>query len=118
MAPWTKGREPWTLTDLFTAARLAGADVTWIVRARLLRTHASLSDEAWRALWPRLLAGGAPEPEAGMEEEAAVFARIGSNAAALAGCRSASGSALLAADPHRRQRPTPRSASSSRPPLG
>jgi penicillin G amidase len=94
------GREPWTLTDLFTAARLAGADVTWIVWARLLRTHASLSDEAWRALWPRLLAGGAPEPEAGMEEEAAVFARIGSNAAALAGWRSASGSALLAADPH------------------
>jgi acyl-homoserine lactone acylase PvdQ len=33
------GREPSTLTDLFTAARLAGADVTWIVWARLLRTR-------------------------------------------------------------------------------
>ena len=93
--------EPWTLADLFTAARLAGADVSWIVWMRLLRTRAALTPEAWQALWPRLLGGVAPPPPEG-EAEAAVtaFARNGSNAAAVAGWRSRSGAALLAADPH------------------
>jgi penicillin amidase len=94
------GREPWTLADLLTASRLAGADVTWIVWNRLLRTRASLPDAAWQALWPRLLGDGAPEPEAAMAEATAAFARTGSNAAALAGWRSASGAGMLAADPH------------------
>jgi penicillin G amidase len=92
--------EPWTLADLLTSSRLAGADVSWIVWSRLLRTQASLSEAAWRALWPRLLRGGAPPPEAGVEEAVGAFARTGSNAAAVAGWRSASGSALFAADPH------------------
>ena len=93
--------EPWTLADLFTAARLAGADVSWIVWMRLLRTRAALAPEAWRALWPRLLGGAVPPPPES-EAEAAVtaFARNGSNAAAVAGWRSRSGAALLAADPH------------------
>ena len=92
--------EPWTLRDLLTASRLAGADVSWIVWSRLLRTQARLPPAEWRALWPRLLRGGAAEPEPDMEEAVAAFARTGSNAAALAGWRSASGGALLAADPH------------------
>ncbi len=94
------GREAWTLSDLFTATRLAGADVNWIVWARLLRARATMSAEAWRALWPLLLGGAAPPPEPGAEETLAAFARTGSNAAALAGWRSRSGAALLAADPH------------------
>jgi len=93
------GREPWTLTDLFTAARLAGADVSWIVWSRLLRSRARLSAEAWAALWPRLLGGAAPGPEAA-DAVTAAFARTGSNAAAVAGWRTVSGAALLAADPH------------------
>jgi len=100
MALLGMGREPWTLVDLLTTSRLAGADVTWIVWNRLLRTRANLSEAAWRMLWPRLLGGGAPEPEAAIEEATAAFARTGSNAAALAGWRSASGAGLLASDPH------------------
>ena len=93
-------REAWTLADLFTATRLAGADVNWIVWSRLLRTRAGLSADAWQKLWPLLLGGAAPPPEPGLGDTAAAFARTGSNAAALAGWRSRSGGALLAADPH------------------
>jgi penicillin amidase len=91
----------WTLADLLTAARLAGADVNWLVWARLLRSRAALAPEAWQALWPRLL-GTAEPPAPADAAEAAVtaFARNGSNAAAVAGWRSESGAALLAADPH------------------
>ncbi len=93
--------EPWTLADLFTAARLAGADVNWMVAGRLLRARARMPPEAWRTLWPRLLGTAGPVPPAETAEAAvAAFARHGSNAAAVAGWRSQSGAALLAADPH------------------
>lgn len=92
---------PWSLYDLFTATRLAGADVNWIVWARLLRSRARLAPEAWRALWPRLLGAASPPPPDDLSETAVTaFARSGSNAAAVAGRRSLSGAALLAADPH------------------
>ena len=91
------GREAWTLADLFTSARLAAADVNWIVYGRLLRARAELDPAAWRALWPLLLAGGMPDPEAA---PAGLLSRAGSNAAAVAGWRSATGGALFAADPH------------------
>jgi penicillin G amidase len=91
---------PWTLADLLTASRLAGADMSWIVWSRLLRTHAKLPEPVWRALWPRLLGEAAPQPEPSIEEAAAALARMGSNAAAVAGRRSRSGGALFAADPH------------------
>ncbi len=94
-------REAWTLADLFTAARLAGADVNWMVWMRLLRTRAALAPAAWQALWPRLLGTASPTPpEEGAERAVTAFARNGSNAAAVAGRRSRSGAALLAADPH------------------
>ncbi len=93
--------EAWTLSDLFTAARLAGADVNWMVWARLLRSRAALPAEEWRRLWPRLLGTAAPPvPAAAAEQAVTAFARTGSNAAAVAGWRSLSGAALLAADPH------------------
>ena len=90
------GRDPWSLADLLTNARLAGADVNWAVYGRLLRARAALSAHDWQAVWPRLLADGMPNPEGA----AASLARAGSNAAAVAGWRSRSGSALFAADPH------------------
>ncbi len=93
--------EPWTLADLFTAARLAAADVNWLIWGRLLAARGSLAEEAWRALWPRLLAAAPPvEAEWAPEAAMAEFARPGSNAAVVAGGRSGSGAALLAADPH------------------
>jgi penicillin amidase len=91
------GREPWTLSDLFTAARLAGADVSWLVYGRLLRARARLSRAEWLELWPRLVGKGMPNPEGVV---AGALARVGSNAAAVAGWRSASGAPLFAADPH------------------
>jgi penicillin amidase len=94
-------REPWTLVDLFTASRLAGADVTWIVWTRLLRARAKLSTDEWQAMWPRLLGATAPSPAKALPEVAVTaFARTGSNAAAVAGWRSVRGAAMLAADPH------------------
>ena len=91
------GREQWSLTDLFTSARLAGADVSWVVYGRLLRARANLPPAEWLALWPRLLASGMPNPQTAL---AGSLARVGSNAAAVAGWRSRSGAALFAADPH------------------
>ena len=84
-------REPWTLTDLFTNARLAGADISWVVLARLLRAKRGLSEAQWRAIWPRLFGEVTPDPQPSL---------TGSNAAAVAGSRTASGAGLFAADPH------------------
>lgn len=91
------GREPWTLMDLFTSARLAAADISWFVYARLLRARAKLPRAEWLELWPRLVAAGMPNPEAA---PVGVLARAGSNAAAVGASRSASGAGMLAADPH------------------
>jgi penicillin amidase len=93
--------EPWTLEHLFTVARLAAADVSWLIWARLLRARAVLTAEDWAALWPLLLEAEPTVSAPGEPEEAiAAFARSGSNAAAVSGWRSASGSALFCADPH------------------
>jgi penicillin amidase len=91
------GREPWTTEDVLTNARLAAADVNWVVYGALLRARAAVPAEIWRSLWPKLTAGGMPNPEGKL---ASALARAGSNAAAVAGWRSESGSAMLAADPH------------------
>jgi penicillin amidase len=92
---------PWTLEDLLTASRLAGADVNWLVWRRLLRSRSEMGGAAWQRLWPRLLGAVAPAaPDGAAETMLAAFARHGSNAAAVAGWRSRSGGALLAADPH------------------
>jgi penicillin amidase len=85
-------RTPWTLTDLFTLARLCAADVSWVVWARLLKVQAKLPPAAWAALWPRLLAAGAPALPG--------LARSGSNSAAVSARRSAHAAAMIASDPH------------------
>ncbi len=90
-------REPWTLADLLTNARLGGADVNWLIYGRLLQARAALPPAVWRGLFPRLLASFVPNPETAL---AGSLARTGSNAVAVAGWRSRSGGALFAADPH------------------
>ncbi len=85
-------RQPWTLSDLFTLARLCSADVSWIVWSRLLRVQAAMPAPAWAALWPRLLAAGVPTLPG--------IARGGSNSAAVSARRSAHGAAMIASDPH------------------
>lgn len=101
--------EPWTLTDLFTLARLVSADVNWLVWGRLLRARAGLSAEEWGKLWPLLQGAAAdawteappPSAEQALAEQAlARSARTNSNSAAVAASRSATGAAMIASDPH------------------
>ena len=94
--------QPWTLRDLFTVSRLMCIDVSWIVWSRLLRARADMDPAAWAELWPHLLQDGVPPPDADMPDEQllAQALRGGSNAAAIAGWRSASGGGVIASDPH------------------
>ena len=94
---------PFTLADFFRLARLISADISWIVGARLLRARAR-AGAGWAALWPKLLAGGAPptldDPDDAAADLLARHVRGGSNSAAIAGFRTAHGSAMIASDPH------------------
>lgn len=102
--------EPWTLTDLFTVARLVSADVNWMVSARLLRARAAMAPEQWRKLWPLLLEGAGADvwaegaalgPDADAAEQTLAHStRSGSNCAAVAASRAARGAAMIASDPH------------------
>jgi len=101
------GAEPWSIADVLTIARLAAADVNWLLWTRLLRLPRG---EDWPEIWARLIADGtAPIPNlaGGRGDGEEAFARIvlglgraGSNALAVSGRRSASGNAWLAGDPH------------------
>ena len=98
-------REPFTVSDVLTLGRLAGTDVTWLVWFNLLRLH---DRPDWPQLWARLVKGGnQPGPGTERAEGGQALARLlaelgrsGSNSLAVAGPRSASGSALMANDPH------------------
>lgn len=85
---------PWTVEDLLALGRLAATDFTWKVWIPLLRLRARPD---WPGLWERMMRGGAvPVPGA----LAGLPGRHGSNSCAVAAARSATGSALLASDPH------------------
>lgn len=90
-------REPWTLVDFFAMARLAAADVSWLVFARLLRARRRFSSAQWAALWPRLLGAGEPAPGDPLLGQ---YVRGASNCAAVSGARSRSGAGMIASDPH------------------
>jgi penicillin amidase len=99
---------PWTPADLITIGRLAGTDVNWLTFFSLL--EARLDREAWPRAWRRALAAGgtldatgtsAPDgTQALLRRLLAGGSRSGSNALAIGPRRSASGHALMAADPH------------------
>jgi penicillin amidase len=99
--------EPWTAKDVLAVARLAAADVNWLIWLRLLRLPRG---EDWPQTWARLLADGAaplPSLGSGRADLPETFARLvlgtgraGSNALAVAGGRSATGRPWLAGDPH------------------
>ncbi len=109
-------REPWRPEDVVRLGRLASTDVTWLVWFRLL----ALRDRPdWPKVWARMIEegmtsapsfavagdhGGADgseaERRAALEQLWVATGRFGSNSVAVAGRRSASGSALIANDPH------------------
>lgn len=106
---------PWTAMDVLAFGRLAGSDVNWLVSIGLL----GLTDRPdWPEIWDAVMKfnGGAVPSVAALDEserrgnDARMFAallsmlggdsRSGSNAWAVSGARSASGSPMLATDPH------------------
>ena len=95
--------EPWTLDDVVLMGRLVGVDVNlfqWVSWARM-RGEASWPDYA--ALLERFGSQGLPSfgPDDPTPIELLVSqSKAGSNAFAVAGHKSATGSALLASDPH------------------
>lgn len=97
--------EPWTFEDILTGGRFGGSDVTWSIQLALLaRRH----EPGFADLWNRLLDVGAGDTEsfAASDDERAMSqlllaaGRAGSNCVAVAPHRSASGSAMIACDPH------------------
>ncbi len=95
--------DPWTVRDVLTIGRLASVDVHWgrIVSLLPLRNDTGYNDYVQR-LWSF---GDAGTPSFGPEQRTPLstlidIGRTGSNAFAVAGSRTNSGSALMAADPH------------------
>lgn len=95
--------EPWTVADILTISRLAGADLSWVGFIPLLKARGTA---AYRTLWQRVLESGGAGPAAADDPAAILpqllggFGRHGSNCCAVSARRSASGGALLEADPH------------------
>jgi penicillin amidase len=99
--------EPWTIADVLGIARLAAADINWLLWMRLLRVPRGPD---WPEIWARLIEDGtAPLPSLGSGHDLAAdaFARLvlglgraGSNAVAVAGRQSATSRPWLAGDPH------------------
>jgi penicillin amidase len=98
-------REPWTIRDVLTVGRLAGTDINWLGYFTLLKLR---ERRDWPEIWARILkTGGDSIASFPTRDQAellkhllAAHSRSGSNALAVAGARSESGSALIAADPH------------------
>lgn len=99
--------EPWTVADILTFGRLAGADVSWLVWFNLLKLRGRPD---WPQLWARLLEQGGDrslpadlgrlEASADIGDVLAGLSRSGSNSLALAPSRTQGGGAILANDPH------------------
>ena len=99
--------EPWTVADVLGIARLAAADINWLLWMRLLRMPRGPD---WPDIWAQLIEDGvAPLPSLGSGHDFSdeAFARLvlglgraGSNAVAVSGARSATGQPWLAGDPH------------------
>ncbi|MCB9957702.1 MAG: penicillin acylase family protein [Rhodospirillaceae bacterium] len=95
------GRAPWSVADVLALGRLAGVDFAWTLWPALLAARRRLAD--WPALWRDVVAAGTAPLPSGRPPASpwpSPVGRAGSNVAAVAGGRSASGAALLANDTH------------------
>jgi penicillin amidase len=93
--------EPWTAVDVLSVARLAAADVNWILWTRLMRLP---QGPDWPDYWARMLAESAPALDTDAPDAFGDIVRgtgrAGSNAFAIAGGFSRTGAPVLAGDPH------------------
>jgi len=97
--------EPFTVEELVSIGRLGGVDINWLVTMGLLRLR---ERPDFAQIWARALDVGAGPvvsfPAGGeigaLEDIVLGTARSGSNAVVVAASKSASGSALIAGDPH------------------
>lgn len=97
--------EPFTFRDILVGSRFAGTDFTWLTYFPLLERRGL---PGFDKLWNRTLESGEtptsssrPDaPGADIEDLLLNTPRSGSNSAAVAPKRSASGAALIANDPH------------------
>ncbi|MGQ0502849.1 MAG: penicillin acylase family protein [Panacagrimonas sp.] len=89
--------EPWTLVDVLTLGRLAGADVNWGGYLPLLRAR---DEPGFAEFWRRLRIVGGTLAGSALGQAIAQVSRAGSNSVAIAARRSASGAPLMANDPH------------------
>ncbi|MGE5268272.1 MAG: penicillin acylase family protein, partial [Thiohalocapsa sp.] len=102
---------PWQRRDVLAIARLAAADVNWLALSQLLRLRREHRED-WPEIWASLVGGGRPAPrppcgesrcgsaEQALRHLALGFGVSGSNAAAVAGSRSASGRPSVVGDTH------------------
>jgi penicillin amidase len=97
--------EPFTVEELVSIGRLGSADINWLVYLGLLRLR---EHPDFARIWARALEVGsgpvvsftAQGDVGALERIVLSTARSGSNAVAVAPEKSASGSALVAGDPH------------------
>ena len=98
-----KNTTPWSSADVLTLGRLAGTDVNWLYWFFNMKLK---QEEAWPEIWERLIAYGQTShpsfnpPNGSALHVFETMIRSGSNAAAIGGAKSTSGSALMAGDPH------------------
>jgi penicillin amidase len=100
-------REPWRPEEIVAIGRLASVDITWLIWFRLLPYR---NTPEWPALWARIAGNAstsatsfAAAPQTSPDRLESLFAgtgKSGSNSLAIAAPRSATGSALIATDPH------------------
>ena len=86
----------WTVSDVVSTARLAAVDAMWTLWSALLPLR---NRPEWPGIWARLLEEGTIAM-AGTAQERGNTGMRGSNALAVAGSRSATGSPWLAGDAH------------------
>jgi penicillin amidase len=100
-------RETWTAEDVIAIGRLGSTDVNWLIWFRMLDLH---DRPDWPEIWARVTETGgesipsigpaAQDQESVFHELLLGFAKAGSNAVAVSGERTGTGSAMIASDPH------------------
>ena len=98
-------KEPWQMEDVITIGRIASTDVNWLTLLGLMGERVK---PEWKQTFARVLEAGADpvtsfrgtRQQAMLTDFLAGMSRSGSNSWAVSPERSATGSALIASDPH------------------